>query len=136
MGYLEKKYNAMDYQGSPLLPDGLTENDKVCFLCFDKFQNEEQKIKKDENYKDKLARTFVPEWKYVFDSEKRGTDVKCKRCGKILPMHSLTCMAKQFANPFSMTKMGMDFSKEAMNAYCPKCHGFLPEHKDGCPLKK
>jgi len=138
MGFFENKFSIMNYRGSPLLPDGLTENDKVCKVCFDKLKNGDGKHPKEEqtDYKDKLARIFVPEAKYVYDSKKRGTSVKCPRCGKILPKHSLTCIAKTFANPFTTVKMGQDFAKETENAYCPKCDGFLPEHKDECPLKK
>ncbi len=129
MGYFESKANATDYEG-PKLPGGLTKDDKICSMCLD---NEE--LKKKESNTDKYLRTFAPEWKYVLDSKERGQEIKCKSCGKVLPKHSLTCMAKQFANPFGMMKYGAELSKEASEAYCSKCHGFLPEHKDGCPLK-
>ncbi|MGI0057451.1 MAG: hypothetical protein ACREAK_08785 [Nitrosarchaeum sp.] len=138
IGPFREKYTIKDFQNDRVpLPPNFTEDHRTCAVCF----NQLKKVKKEtilepKNYKDKLARVFVPEAKYVYDSKKRGVEVKCPRCGKILPKHSLTCIAKTFANPFATVKMGHDFANEVENAYCPKCDGFLPEHKDGCPLKK
>lgn len=135
IGYFETKYNAIDFQG---IAEGLTEKDKVCSTCGDNLKSEGKKYHKEENknYKDKLTRAFLPEWKYIDDSAKHGKEVKCPRCDKVLPAHSLTCLAKQLSNPFYMLNAGQDFAKEVKSAYCPTCKGYLPEHKDGCPLKK
>ncbi len=135
IGSFREKYTIKDFQNEKLSPPpNFTDDRRICATCF----NQLKKVapSKHEDYKDELARIFVPEAKYVYDSKKRGIEVKCPRCGKILPKHSLTCIAKTLANPFATVKMGQDFASEAENAYCPKCHGFLPEHKDGCPLKK
>ncbi len=134
IGYFETKHNAIEYRG---ISENLTENDKVCSSCGDKLENEGRKYK-DENkdYKDKFVRTLLPEWTYVDDSSKHGKEVKCPRCDKVLPAHSLTCLAKQLSNPFYLHNAVQDFAKEVKNAYCPTCKGYLPEHKDGCPLKK
>ena len=165
LGWIDDKFGKKVLSDSNIpIPEGFEMEDVLCYKCFKseearlnkpvqqplksqtEFLAKDEEVsskcnadnigKKEHKILDKAARILVPEAKYVYDSAKRGTPAKCPRCGKSLPKHSLTCLAKQMANPFYLMGAGIEFSNEAEKAYCSKCNGFLPDHKDGCPLKK